>query len=316
MSEATGNIFLLRSGFGKEAETFTPEDEAAVSSFIPPARPWKGPDGADGLRLEVKGGTDTFICSLCPSSFDPAWSLHALGLLPDWGAALALRQSAGRGQLRRSWSSPLGNLHVSFKLPASGLFSSSSATVLLALLLSEAFETLGLHLRLKWPNDLVLLTDRGYAKLGGMLLEEKNGARIAGLGVNCLHMPENALLREEAALPPAVLPKNFAPRAPVTLWLELVKKIKEIYNERFKDTQHSDLLRLAERRLLWRGEEVRIDDPSAPVLTGIPVGLSEEGGLLLRIKNNAGGEDIYELVSGGIARMDSGYRQKRPHAEE
>jgi BirA family biotin operon repressor/biotin-[acetyl-CoA-carboxylase] ligase len=189
--------------------------------------------------------------------------------------------------------------------------------VLLALLLSEAFENLGLQLQIKWPNDLALLTERGYAKLGGMLLEEQNGARIAGLGINCLHMPQESLLRERAGLPPASLPENFVPRDPVTLWLELVKNIKKIYNEKFKAAPHSDLLRLAEQRLLWRGEEVQIEnDPSAPASSGIPAGLSEEGGLLLRIKNHAGAEGIHELISGGISRVDPAYSQKRPCAEK
>lgn len=102
-------------------------------------------------------------------------------LLVAWG------QSAGRGRVGRSWSSP----------PGLGAYQSIVCRVgdeaRLALLplrvgigLCRTLGALVPQLALKWPNDLV--TPRG--KLGGILIEllgGRNGTLIVGYGINVGH---------------------------------------------------------------------------------------------------------------------------------
>jgi BirA family biotin operon repressor/biotin-[acetyl-CoA-carboxylase] ligase len=162
-----------------------------------------------------------FLAGACSSAFHLAWRLSGDGLLPVWGSVLASCQESGYGQFRRSWHSPRGNLHVCFRLPADPLFRGDTAAVALGLLICGEFRKLGFPLSLKWPNDL-LVGQR--AKVGGMLVEERDGIVIAGLGVNTAEAPGAELLREERALPAAVLPQPDAAGAaapPFYLWRAL-----------------------------------------------------------------------------------------------
>ncbi|MDL2291418.1 hypothetical protein LJC09_04880, partial [Desulfovibrio sp. OttesenSCG-928-F20] len=139
----------------------------------------------------------TYLAGRSSSSFAVAWKLYQDGLLPEWGAVLCSCQTEGRGRLRRHWHSPRGNLHVTFRLPADPLFQGDAASLLIGMLLLRAFRALGFPLSLKWPNDL-LLEER--LKVGGILLEERGGVVLAGLGVNLVEAPEALRLREGSAL--------------------------------------------------------------------------------------------------------------------
>ncbi|MDR2668976.1 MAG: hypothetical protein LBC14_03360 [Desulfovibrio sp.] len=145
-----------------------------------------------------------FLAGKCSSAFHLAWRLSRDGLLPVWGSVLASCQEAGYGQFRRGWHSPRGNLHVCFRLPADPLFRGDTAAVALGLLVCGEFRKLGFPLSLKWPNDLLV---EQRAKVGGMLVEERDGIITAGLGVNTAEAPGAELLRDEHALPAAVLPR-------------------------------------------------------------------------------------------------------------
>ena len=86
-------------------------------------------------------------------------------------ALLAHSQTAGRGQRGRAWSSPPGGVWLSAALPWPGDPAGRAAPALaVAVGLALQLENLGLPVRIKWPNDLVLLEpDGGWCKLAGVL---------------------------------------------------------------------------------------------------------------------------------------------------
>ncbi len=97
-------------------------------------------------------------------------------------------QTAGRGRLDRSWSSPPGvNLYFSFLLrPALPPGRTFQLTLLAGLALAETLVGLGIAgLAIKWPNDLLL----DGRKLGGILTEmaaEPDHVQyvVVGVGLN------------------------------------------------------------------------------------------------------------------------------------
>lgn len=107
---------------------------------------------------------------------------------------LAESQSAGRGRQGRSWQAPPGSglmlsVLVRPRLPP------SQAHLLTTAMGLAALESLDLEERhrevvgLKWPNDLVVETDAGTRKLGGILAEsivvgDDLGAVVVGIGLN------------------------------------------------------------------------------------------------------------------------------------
>ncbi len=99
---------------------------------------------------------------------------------------LADRQSRGHGQQGRPWSSPRGGVWLSAALPWPEHADTAAALGLaVAVGLALELEALGLAVRIKWPNDLLI----GDRKLAGLLPRlRRRGPRIGlarvGLGLN------------------------------------------------------------------------------------------------------------------------------------
>jgi BirA family transcriptional regulator, biotin operon repressor / biotin---[acetyl-CoA-carboxylase] ligase len=114
---------------------------------------------------------------------------------PDRTLVTARRQEGGRGRRGRVWSSPEGNLYVSFVLRHGRTPSvAAQLSFVAAVALAEALCALlpdGVAVRCKWPNDILL----DGAKVAGMLLETEGegGWLVVGIGVNIRHEPERPL---------------------------------------------------------------------------------------------------------------------------
>lgn len=99
----------------------------------------------------------------------------------------AEEQTAGRGQRGRRWHSPRGagitfSLAVPMQRPAREL---AALPLVAGVAVAHALRALGMQVALKWPNDLVV----GEAKLGGILVESRNGVAVIGVGINCRRVP-------------------------------------------------------------------------------------------------------------------------------
>ncbi len=297
---------VLRDGLPGLASPLIPEDYESIRLTIEEAG---NEDGGFEAPL--------FCCGECGSTFDVAWGLVREGHFPVWASVAALSQSGGRGQLRRHWHSPEGNLYVTFRLPlgpGEEIFSGEAASVITAYLCLKAFAGLGLNLALKWPNDLALPLGglEEYGKVGGLLLEERDGVLLAGLGINCLHRPPEELLRRDAAMAAAVLPGGWLEKferpgrkTGLRLWFALVRRLIVSYVHSDSKQKPSDLLVMAEPFLAWKGREIllrEVDYPEQP-LRGTLLGLSSRGGLRLLTHENrdSSGRVEREVFSGGIS---------------
>jgi BirA family biotin operon repressor/biotin-[acetyl-CoA-carboxylase] ligase len=199
------------------------------------------------------------------------------GRLRVWDSLIAESQSAGRGQLRRNWISPPGNLYAALRLPLSPPFEGSAASVATGGIFAGALRELGWPVWLKWPNDLVLTPDGAPRKIGGILLEEREGILLAGVGINITSAPDPSVLRKDAAMPAASLGgfTDFPPLAE-NLWRQLVKHAYSIYggDDGFSGHWKNE----AERLLLWKDREVAFTDERGTV-RGRLAGLTFSGGV-------------------------------------
>lgn len=282
---------------------------AARISATPAESVRRGGNGAAAqCRLDLPASV--YIGGTCSSTFSVAWKLHEDGLMPEWGAVICTRQTQGRGQMRRPWHSPRGNLYVTFRLPDDPLLKGDCASLLAGWLLVSAFRALGFPLSLKWPNDL-LLEER--AKVGGILLEERDGVLMAGLGVNLAEAPGAALMRVQASLPAAVLLPHHSlsglgsansprddeaeePLAPFPLWRRLVSEIILAYGHSAAGRDLGHILGLVDASLAWKGRSVVVRDGGDGTSRGRFMGLGPCGGLLLR----SGAGERQELFSGSL----------------
>ena len=133
-------------------------------------------------------------------------------------------------------------------------------------------------------------------KVCGILLEERAGVLLAGVGLNLVSHPGAEAMRESTALMACSLSECVLPGRAVPgvdeLWGLLVKSIFSVYSQ--KTTQSGSWLELANRYLLWRGNPVRLEDGSLTA-TGILEGVGTQGQIILR---EAGG--VKEYLGGSI----------------
>lgn len=235
-----------------------------------------GPDG--------RASPEIFPFAEVPSCLDTAFELAGAGRLKVWDSVLAASQTAGRGQLRRHWHSPPGNIYAALRLPVSPPFDGGAAAAAVGVLAAEALGALGWQAAIKWPNDLVLGADAAPRKVAGILLEERGGVLLAGIGVNVALRPPDSLLRADAALGATCLAeRGETPPAP-ELWERLVSHMVSAYTDAriFARTWRER----AEALLLWRGRAVVVVDGQAAV-RGRLAGLWPSGALHLETAGEA-----------------------------
>ncbi len=252
----------------------------------------------DEAKMPEKADTPAFWIESCASTFDSAWELTAQGMLPEWGAVLAGSQSSGRGQSRRLWSSPPGNLYVSFVLPDELSALGDMAPLVVGYLVQQGLAALNIATRLKWPNDILLEpADGGRAgKAGGILLEERQGLMVAGLGLNLRHAPPAESLRRKHAVPAASLAVyGWTPRE---FWPRLLRPMRAVYAAQVVGRPLGHIREAVEEVLAWKDLSVFVGEAEEEI-RGILLGLTEAGHLRLRT-----GDGEIRVVDSGSLRQE------------
>ena len=146
-------------------------------------------------RVRRRGGLGGGVPALhvhdcLPSTNQWLWELERAGPLPDGTTAIALRQTAGRGQWGRQWQSPAGGLYLSWFTRTRAPADDAPQLTLCAIWgIATALRDRGVPVLIKWPNDLLL----DGRKLGGILTETRLGTggataqidrAVVGVGLN------------------------------------------------------------------------------------------------------------------------------------
>ena len=231
------------------------------------------------------------LCGPCGSTMDVARRLVEAGALAPWDSVLTPMQTAGRGQLRREWVSRPGNMLATLVCPpAAGLWNDLRPLVL-GYLFAEALSQIGPAVAVKWPNDL-LCEDR---KVAGMLIEERPGCVLAGIGVNLAFSPSPSQMRTDFKVSAGEFhPRNCA-LGPLGLWSALVNRVETGYSSLLEAFSPNDFLTIFRSRLAWQGRRVLVQEGANVRYEAIVKGISAEGGLVL---NRAGREVV--LLAGDV----------------
>ncbi|MCL1886960.1 MAG: biotin--[acetyl-CoA-carboxylase] ligase [Betaproteobacteria bacterium] len=286
--------FALTKGLGEDAVPFPPEALFGIDALLGPVVPHSDETAKAFFNVPAP----VYFCDEVTSTFSVGHALAKNGMLPAWGAVLAACQTAGKGQLRRHWQSPRGNLYVTFRLPDVPLFHTDAAALVTGVLLAVAFHRLGYPLQLKWPNDLL---NQDQDKVAGILLEKRSGMLLAGVGVNLHTLPEEQQLRRERATPAGLLlstDRKPFPFSPFALWQVLVNEVISAYSQSFAQSAAEVLTNLADPFLAWKGEAVTVSGTDGVTLSGKMRGISPIGGLLLQTSDGR----MHEIFSGSLAR--------------
>lgn len=226
--------------------------------------------------------SNTIICGSCTSSLDVARVLARDGVLNVWDSVLAVTQTSGRGQLRRPWSSPAGNIYSALRLPYGEPHLDDFASLTVGYLFAEAFHAQGVCVKLKWPNDLLL----DNHKIGGMLLEDVEGMLMAGVGINVVSSPPSNLLRDGWAVPAGSLCANGCDLSVLTLWQTLVNRIRFCYDQQVVRYNREELTRRLQLHLAWVGRDIIVYGGDEEYRPGRLLGVNENGALRLLLSGH------------------------------
>ncbi len=205
---------------------------------------------------------------------------------------VANRQSAGRGRRGRTWlSAPEASLTFSllwrFSGPSGQLAGLSLAV---GVGLARGLESLGAQgIRLKWPNDVLVESGGGFAKLAGILVElatDRQGTHaVIGVGVN-LRPPLDDLPQPAAGLDQALTPLPDRHVLLAAFLAELAGTLEAFAVDGFSGAKME-----WQQRHAWQGLAVRLLADDATAVDGICLGVDDDGALLL--DTVAGGQRIF-----------------------
>ena len=203
--------------------------------------------------------------------------------LTDRTVVFASAQTAGKGRLGRSWSSPAGGLYASLLLkPAPPPECAPAVGLLIADLICEILEQDGVGAFVKWPNDVVI----GERKLAGVLAESslREGAGeqswlVVGFGVNMSIIPD--IPDSGRGLEATALSAHRSPvPGPIEFLGQVLRMLDDSWPGREGHPLESRLDHLNDR--LWkRGELIRVELSDSETIEGSILGIDQSGRLRL-----------------------------------
>ena len=280
-------VFLWSAGSGSLADPLTLEGLAGVHPlWAEDARafaPWQevfaggGAAGSQSWRRSGRhAGSRVVVCGPCSSSLDVARRFVENDLLAPWDSALAVSQRSGRGQLGRSWSSPAGNIYGTLCLPPVPKEFDNILSLIMGYCLARFLRAKNVPACIKWPND-ILVRD---VKVAGVLIEEREGRCVAGMGLNLVSAPAAGELRADHGAPAGSLREiaEFS-GSPLGTWCDLVDFVRVCYENTIAREVGDVTARLIEPLLCWLGREVTIREAGEASGSGRILGLAKDGAL-------------------------------------
>jgi BirA family transcriptional regulator, biotin operon repressor / biotin---[acetyl-CoA-carboxylase] ligase len=212
---------------------------------------------------------------------------------------VSTEQTAGRGRAGRSWQAAAGSAVFATLIlrPPVAAHRPSTLPLVAGVAIAEAIEHLaGCAAWLKWPNDVWLGVDAGFAKVAGVLVttslrRETVDHALVGIGINVLDGAQ--------VLPPGATTIQAATGVTVTpdeLLHTLLERFAEAYAAFVAADGRPSLDRWLARAALL-GEVVTVDDAGRS-RTGTYVGVAEDGALLIEEP----GHPIRKIVAGDLVR--------------
>ncbi|MDY6827568.1 MAG: biotin--[acetyl-CoA-carboxylase] ligase [Bacillota bacterium] len=231
----------------------------------------------------VSANFASLVCGSCSSTMDALrYLVDVFGLSP-WDGLLAVEQKEGRGRRNHSWISPPGNLYVSWPWPDPGKERETVSrwrmvtSLLAGELTAVALETFGVETAVKWPNDL-LVNNR---KVCGILVENRDGSTIVGLGLNLVYAPGRNKLEKSPAADAISLQDMGKSVSPLEFWFRFVETGRRRFEQIMASMSPEDFIMLLQRRLAWKGKAVLIKKNDDEAYLAEISGLSPDGGLLI-----------------------------------
>lgn len=256
------------------------DDAAMETSLIDPSR-------LQALLGSMRGRFDVDALAQCASTNTLLLERASQGA-PAGSVVVADRQTAGRGRRGRNWlSAPESGLTFSLLWRFDGgVERLAGLSLAVGVGVARALEACGARgVCLKWPNDILLAAEGGYAKLGGILIELQGDRRgmlaVLGIGLN-LQRPDLDRLPEALAQPAAALAQALSPVPERhALLAQLLIELASVL-DRFSGDGFAALRADWQARHAWQDRPVHLLHDGAIEKEGICRGTDTDGALLIQ----------------------------------
>ncbi len=223
-------------------------------------------------------GCPGFVIPVCDSTMDLAWSLYKQGRFPEFAWVLARTQTRARGRQGRIWVTGPGSLAVTLRLPDEARKLGPLVSMATALALVRALADMDVPAAVKWPND-ILVHGR---KTGGILIEEKQGVFMAGIGVNIENAPENSGMESFFHLPAGCLNLSGVRLSLFDIWGRFLERIMDRFPLMTADP--ATVVREMNTVLAWKNEPVVLKDTGSVDGPAIVLAVDIQGRLGVRVQ--------------------------------
>lgn len=227
---------------------------------------------------------------------------HSGMLMPHGLMVITDFQTRGRGRLNRRWYSP-PNTALMFSLLFRLGWPPERAhwlTMLGGIAAANAINSrTGLDVRLKWPNDLVVVRDSHWYKLGGILLEcdfgdgSKVRNAVLGMGIN-VNIPADALPTSAIVPATSLLVETGENVSRLRLLQAILRELEAGYSAAAQNISPQPAWN---KLLVTLGQPVRIATEGQEVVEGLAEATNEWGHLLVR---DAEGQ-LHTITAGDVA---------------
>jgi BirA family biotin operon repressor/biotin-[acetyl-CoA-carboxylase] ligase len=231
---------------------------------------------ADVNLVDDSRGYPVYFSESCTSTMDLASALNSRGVFPEWASVSTGIQTGGRGQFGREWISVPGNLYFSVRVPGNNRLSPMASCVA-ALAVNIALKAFNVRCEFKWPND-ILFTGK---KVGGILVEDKSGVLITGMGLNLSISPSTEKMRDSFASEPGHLGESGVIIPPLELLKIIVDEMRSLWSIHENSKSFKGIILELEKIMAFRGDRVVFSPAGRPCIPAVISGLSDNGGIRL-----------------------------------
>ena len=195
---------------------------------------------------------------------------------------LANFQTKGRGRQNRNWEAPKNSsIFISIVLKPNSENNLGWIPLLIGLSLHKSLEAeTRKNIKIKWPNDLVLVENNQEFKFAGILIEKINNLVIAGIGIN-FDQERNELPVSNASSLKEILQSPLSKEAVIADFLtELSARWLEENNASTWPTP--SLVRDYKTNCITLNKKIEAQLPGGEVIEALAVDISQSGELVVK----------------------------------
>jgi len=198
---------------------------------------------------------------------------------------LANFQTKGRGRQNRNWEAPKNSsIFISIVLKPSSENNLGWIPLLIGLSLYKALESeTRKNIKIKWPNDLVLVDNNQEFKFAGILIEKIQNQVVAGIGINFDQERSELPLRSASSLK-EILQTPMSKEAVIAAFLtELSARWLEENNASTWPTP--SLVRDYKTNCITINKKIEAQLPGGEVINALAIDISQTGELVVKTDN-------------------------------